>query len=83
MTATEKRIRQIELKAKGDLADYCEAMVSILCEIGRELARLRALYEIELGLEDPPSSTGPGIEEQPAAAPQFSSEFLAGNSSEF
>ena len=82
MDAAEKRIREIESKAdKGqNPADYAEAMVAIFCEIARQLTRLAALYEFELGLGDNPQKAAlyDAAKAARTAGPQFSKEFLDG-----
>lgn len=77
MTATELRISRIETKGCCTDSDVQtqEALVLAVCEVARQLSHLVDLYQFELGLLDAPETTGP---KEPAAAPQFSSEFLAG-----
>ena len=76
MTATEKEIKIIESLSGTTSVDNQVALTLAVCQCARQLARLADLYQFELGLQDAPDTTRPKAE--PAAAPQFSSEFLAG-----
>lgn len=76
MTSAENEIEIIESLSGTSSVDNQMALTLAICQCARQLARLADLYQFELGLDGAPDTTGPRAEA--AAAPQFSSEFLAG-----